>query len=119
MHEYNGDSYILSCWRTTKLNFNHTPHFAGRYFPGIKTGRYTYEKRRKDTVEVRLMKAKEAEDSALKCEEDRQEQIKQLIEEVVEARRRNYKDSDQDDNRLKELQKDFIVSFPNSCTQSG
>lgn len=83
---------------------------AGMSVQGIKTGRYTYEKRRKDTVAVRLMQAEVALASQQRVESTRQADITELIHSVVDARRRYYHDHGEDINHVAQLQIEFARS---------
>ena len=77
---------------------------------GIKTGRYTYEKRTSDILELKRLHGEEARQRV----QDRQEQLthrfEQLIAQIVAAQERNHTDASQTNPIINEIHKSYLVS---------
>ena len=76
---------------------------------GIKIGRYTTEKRRQDTVEVKQIKAENAVISQKVQEKSKEKRLVELIETVVDAGRKNFSNIDHLHEELAVMQEEINV----------
>ena len=79
-------------------------------FLGIKIGRYTTEKRRQDTVEVKQLKAESAMLSQKEQEQQKQKQMDDLTQVIVTAGRKHFNNLDTLHAELAEMQEEINVS---------
>ena len=80
-------------------------------FIGIKTGRYTYEKRTKDILELKQLHTQECQKKVLTQKEEIKERAENLIQVITEAQQRHHVDSTKNNSIVPFLQDQFLVSF--------
>ena len=78
---------------------------------GIKTGRYTYEKRTSDILELKRLHSVEAQQHV----EDQQDEVRmraeQLIKQIVRAQESHHKDAGRTNPIIEEIHSSYLVKI--------
>ena len=90
-----------------------SPCISNIFHLAIKTGRYTLEKRTKNTAEVNQMKTldKIEENQGQEKLKDRTEAIENIVEQITANHRSQLPNSPQFYDKLNKMQTEFLVSF--------
>ena len=77
---------------------------------GIKTGRYTYEKRTSDILELKRLHTEEARQRVLSRQEQLAHRFELLVAKIVRAQERNHKDAMRTNPIIEQIHTSFLVS---------